>query len=136
MAFDREAALDHGGDHLAAQILIMIGWRDWEIAFLVARPVTKIICFAARIPAPFLSIDEIKSAVLVLIEADIVEDVELSFSAEKGSIGHATILQVHFGLSCDPTRIAVVMLARDGVDYVAEHHHSARFGKRIHERGR
>ncbi len=36
MALDVEAAGDHGLDHFGAQVLVMIGGRDREIAFLVA----------------------------------------------------------------------------------------------------
>ena len=135
MALDVEAALDHGLHHLGAQILIMIGGRNREIAFLVARPVAEVVLLAAGIPAAFFGVDEVEAGVLVLIEADVVEDEELGFGAEVGGVGEAAVLQVHLGFLGDPARVALVVLARDGIDHVAGHHQRRDFGERIHERG-
>ena len=61
VALDVEAALDHGLHHFAAQVLVVIGGRHREVAFLVARPVAQIIFAAARVPAAFLGVDEVDS---------------------------------------------------------------------------
>ena len=71
----------------------------------------------------------------VLVEANVVEDEELGFGAEKGGVGDAGVLQVQLGFFGDPARVAVIVLARDGIDNIAEHDQRARFGKRIHESG-
>ena len=64
----------------------MIGGRYREIAFLVARPVSKIVLLAARIPPAFFGVDEIEAGVLVLIEPDVVEDEEFRLGAEKRGV--------------------------------------------------
>ena len=81
--------LDHGLHHLGAQVLIVIGGRNREIAFLVARPVAEVVLLAAGIPAAFFGVDEVEAGVRVLIEADVVEDEELGFRAEVGRVGEA-----------------------------------------------
>jgi hypothetical protein len=86
MAFDVQPALDHGLHHLAAQILVVIGGRHREVAFLVARPVAQVVLLAARIPAALFGVDEVEAGMLVLVEADVVENEELGFGAEKRGI--------------------------------------------------
>ena len=93
MALDAQAALDHGLHHFAAQVLVMIGGRYREVAFLVARPVAQVVFFAAGIPAALFGVDEIEAGMLVLIEADVIEDEELGFGAEIGGIADAAVLQ-------------------------------------------
>ena len=51
-------------DHFGAQVLIMIGRRHREVAFLVARAVAQVVFLAARIPAAFLGVDEVVAGVL------------------------------------------------------------------------
>ena len=130
-----QPALDHGLHHLAAQILIMIGGRHREVAFLVARPVAQVVSLAAGIPAALFGVDEVEAGVLVLVEADVIENEELRFRAEIGGVADAAVLQVQFGLLGDPARIALVVLLGDGIVHVAEHHQSGSLGERIHERG-
>ncbi len=117
-----QTALDHGLHHLAAQILIVIGGRHREVAFLVARPVAQVVLLAAGVPAALFGVDEIEAGVLVLIEADVIENEELGFRAEVGRVADAAVLQVQLGLLGDPARIALVVLLGDGIDHVAEHH--------------
>ena len=59
---------------------------------------------------------------LVLVEADVVENEELGFGAEKRGIARAAVLQEQFGFLGDPAGIALVVLFGDGVDHVAQHH--------------
>ena len=70
----------------------MIGRRNREIAFLVARPVAEIVVLAPGVPAAFFGIDEVEPGVLVLIEADVVEDEELGFGAEERGVGETGVL--------------------------------------------
>src|ERR1039458_3580306 len=79
MAFDVQPALDHGLHHLAAQILVVIRGRHREVAFLIARPVAQVVFLAARIPAALFGVDEIEAAMLVLVEAYVVENEKLGF---------------------------------------------------------
>ena len=72
---------------------------------------------------------------LVLVEADVVENEELGFRAEVRRVGHAAVLQIQLGLLRDPARVALVALLGDRVLDVAVHHQRGRLGERIHERG-
>ncbi len=133
VAFDIQAALDHLLHHFGAQVLIMVGRRDREVAFLVARPVAQIIFGAAGVPAAFFRIDVIETGIRRLIETDVIEDKELGFGAKVSGVGDARILQIHLGFLRDPSRIAVVVLPRDGIDDVGRHHDGFRFVERIEE---
>ena len=132
MALDLQAAALHGHDHFAAQVLVVIGRRHREIAFLVARTVAQIVLFAAGVPAAFFRVDEVEAVLLALIEADVVEDEKLGFGAEVGGVGHAGGGQIHLRLFRDVARIAVVALLGDGIDDVADHDQRWNFGERIH----
>src|SRR5260370_21466496 len=103
MALNVQTALDHGLNHLAAHVLIVIGGRDREVAFLVARAVTEVVALAAGIPAAFLGVDEIEAGVLILVEANIVEDEEFGFRAEKGGVAYSAVLQVQLCLLGSPS---------------------------------
>ena len=100
----------------------MIGGRHREVTFLVAGTVAKIVLHAAGIPASLFCVDEVEAVLLTLIEADIVEDEELSFGAEVGGVCNAGRAQVHFGLAGNVARVAIVALLGDRVNNVAHHH--------------
>ena len=114
----------------------MIGRRHREIAFLVARTVAQIVVLAAGIPAALLGVDEVVAGVRVLVEPHVVENEKLGFRAEIRGVGDAGVLQIKLGLLRDPARIAIVMLAGDGVDHIADHHQRSRFVERIDHGGR
>ena len=84
-------------------------------------------CLTAGVPAAFLGVDEVVAGVRVLIEADVVEDEELGFGAEIGGVGEAGVLEIQLGLLGDPAGIAIVVLAGDGIDDVADHHQGSGF---------
>ena len=73
----------------------MIGGRHREVAFLVARLVAQIVLLAAGVPSAFFGVDEVEARVCVLVEADVVENEELSFRAKVSGVGDAGVLQVH-----------------------------------------
>ena len=133
VALGVNAALDHGLHHLAAQILVVIGRRNREVPFLVARPVAEVVLLAATVPTALVGVDEVVAGVLVLIEPDVVEDEELGFGPEKACVREAGVLQVQLGLLGDPARVALVMLARDRVDCVGDHDQRRRLAERIHD---
>ena len=133
VALDIQAAPDHGLHHGAAQVLVMIGGRHREITFLVARAISQVVAFAARVPAAFLGVDEVEAGVLILIEAHVVEDEELRFRAEVRSVADARVLQVQLRFARDPARVAIVVLPRDGIEHVAHHHERRDFIERIDE---
>ncbi len=136
MALDVEAHLDHGLHHLRAKILVVIGGGNGEISFLETRPVAQIVVLASGVPAALLGVDEVVAGVRVLVEADVVEDEELGFCSEISRVGQAGILQIKLGFLRDPARIAIVVLACDGVDDVADHHQRLGFVERIDHRRR
>src|SRR3954466_6111893 len=65
VAFDIEAALDHHFHHLGPQILIMIGWRNGEISFLVPWTISEIVLLTAGVPAALFGIYEIETGMLI-----------------------------------------------------------------------
>ena len=134
VALDVQAAPDHGFHHLAPQILVVVRGRYREITFFIPGPVAEVVSFAAAVPPSFFGVDEIKAAVLVLIEADIVENEELGFRAKIGSVADAAVLQIQLGLARDPARIAIIVLARDRIHDVADHNQGRNLVERIHER--
>ena len=131
MALDHQPAVLHGQRHLGAQVLVVVGRRNREIAFLVARTIAEVVLHAARIPAAFFGVDEVVALVLVLVEAHVVEDEELGLGAEVGGVGQAGGSEIHLGLLGDVARIAIVTLLGDGIDYVAHHHQRRNFGEGI-----
>ena len=72
---------------------------------------------------------------LILIEADVVENEELGFGPEIRGVADAAVLQIHLGFARDPARIAIVALPRDRVDHVAGHHQRRNLIEGIGERG-
>ena len=83
----------------------------------------------AAVPLPFDAVEVVVRLVLVLVEADVVEDEELGFKAELGDVGQSGRLHVGLGLAGNVARIFGIVLAGDRVLDVAGH------GQRgLHER--
>src|SRR6516162_464542 len=110
MALDFHAGVLHRQRHLAAQVLIVVGRRDWEVAFLVAGTIAEIALGSAGVPAALFGVNEIVAFVLILVEAHVVENEEFSFGAEVGGIRHARRGEIHLGLPCNIARIAIIAL--------------------------
>src|ERR1700687_3932583 len=110
MALNVQAAADHRRHHLGAEVLIMIGGRDREISFLVARTVAEVVGLTAGAPAALLGIAEIGAVVLIRIEPDAIEDEELGLGPKVGGVGDAAVVEVLLGLAGDPAGIALVVL--------------------------
>src|SRR5689334_13044672 len=91
MTFDIQPALDHRGDHFASEILIVIGGGNWEISFFVPGTISKIIVLATRVPASLFRVYVVKTAVLVLIKANVVEDKKLGFCPKICSVGKTAV---------------------------------------------
>src|SRR5215831_17863728 len=116
MAFDIQATADHGHHHLGAKVLVMIHGGHREITLLVTRTITEIVLLAAGIPAAFFGVDKVETVLLTLIEANVVEDEKLSFSAEIGGVGNAGGTEVELSLLGDVARITVIALLGDRID--------------------
>src|SRR5581483_10030846 len=95
--------------------------------------IPQVMFFAARVPAPLLRVNEIKAMLLTLVKANVVEDEELGFGSEVGSIGKSGGCQVHFGLASDVARIAIVALFGDRIHHIRNHHESGDFGEGIEQ---
>ena len=67
-----------------------------------------------------------------LIEAHIIEDVELQFRSPVAHFRNSTIFQIAFCLLCDIARVAAVALARDRIEHIADQIQSGNFKNRIH----
>ena len=73
--------------------------------------------------------------VLVLVEADVVEDEELGFRPEIGGVRDAEALYIVLRLAGDVSRIPRIVLARDRVADVAEYGEGLRSQEGIQEGG-
>ena len=131
MALHLEPAALHGHNHLRAQVLVVIGRRHREIAFLVARAVSQVVFLATGIPATLFRVDEIKAVLFPLIEADVVKNEELGFRAEVRGVGDAGRAQVHLGLARDIARITVIALLGHRINHVGHHHQGRHLGERV-----
>jgi hypothetical protein len=94
VTFDLDAAGFHLQDHIGAQILVVIGWRDGEVAFFVPRAIAEIVFNARGIPAALFGVNVIKAVLFLLLPADIIENEELSFGAEEGLVGNAGLREI------------------------------------------
>ena len=122
--------------HLAAQILLAVGRRHREVAFLVARLVAEVgILLATRVPAPLFGVDVVVALVLVLVEADVVEDEEFRFRTDIDRVGEAGRAQIRFRLARDVARVTRVVLAGNGIADVADHDQRLAGQERIDETG-
>src|ERR1700722_7089345 len=112
----------------------MICGRDREITLAVARTVAQIVLFPARVPPSLFSVDVVKAVLLALVEAAVVEDEKLSFGAEVSRVGNATGSKVQFGLAGYITRVTIILLFRNRIDYIANQDQRGYFGKWVEQR--
>ena len=134
MALDHESGVLHRDHHFAAQVLVVIRGRHRKITFAEARTVAQVIFRAPGVPAAFFGIDEIEPVLFALIEAYVVEDEELGFRAEVGSIGDAGGGKIKLGFACDVARITIVALLGHWVDDIGDHNQCRDLSKRIEQR--
>ena len=137
LRLDQDADALQRHHHLAAQILLAVGRRNREVAFLVARLVAEVgILHAPRVPTALLGVDVVVALVLVLVEAHVVEDEELRLRTEVRRVADAGGAQVRLRLARNVARIAGVVLAGDRIADVADHHQRLARHERIDEAGR
>ena len=137
LGFDRHADLLHDQHHLAAQVLLRIGRRHRKVALLVAGLVAQIgLLIPAGVPPPLLGVDVVEAGVLVLIEADVVEDEELRLRPEERRVAEADGRQVGHRLAGDVARVARIVLTRDRIADVADEHQRLASHEWIDEAGR
>ncbi len=100
--------------------------RNREIAFLVARLVTEVAAaigafVAAGGPVALSGLHIVVAAMLILLEADRVEDEELQLGTEIASRCDAACSQIGLGLACYIARIPGIGLIQHRIEYVADH---------------
>ena len=109
LALDAHPQLFHDQAHLGADVLLRVGRRHREIAFLVPDLVAQVgHLVPARVPNRFLRIDAVKGAVALRVKLHVVEDEELGFRAEDGRVSDAGAGQIFFGPLGDAARVARV----------------------------
>src|ERR1022692_2863129 len=100
----------HRECHLGPQVLVVVGGRHREISLFVAGTIPEISLGPPRVPATFLSVNEVVTFVLVLIEAHVVENKKLRLSAKLGRVGNASRGEIDFRFLGDIAWIAGVTL--------------------------
>jgi hypothetical protein len=114
--FDLNANAFHRENHLAADVLEGVVWRDGKVAFLEAGLIAEVgLLIAAGVPLTLDTVDEVVAAVLSLVEANIVQDEELQFRADVDGVRDLRLLDVLLGLAGDEPRVATVGLFSEGV---------------------
>ncbi len=127
-------------DHVRADVLELVHRRDRKVALLVARLVAEVRllerALLAGVPEPGLGVDEVVARVVVLVEADRVEEEELELGTDVDRVREAGLLQIRLGLLRDVAGVARVPLAGDRVLDVADQHERRHGGERVHLRRR
>jgi len=111
---DFDAHVDHGQDHLAADVLVLVHRRDREIPLLVPGPVPPGAGVAGA-PDALRRVDVVVAFVGVLVEPGLVQDVELELRTPVRDVGHTGGDQAVLGLLGDVARVPGVGLPGDGV---------------------
>ena len=121
----RQAHLEHGRDHLAADVHRAVDRGDGEIAALGARPVAEVaaVIFAAGVGRQLDVVDAETAGVVSVLEADVVEHEEFGFGPDIDGVAGAAGLEIGFGAGRGGARVAAVELAGRGFDDVAEQDH-------------
>ena len=135
VALDDEAAGLHDLDHFGAEILVVIGRGDGEVAFFVAGAIAVVVGFAAGVPAALLGVDVVVAGVGGAVEADVIEDEEFAFGADEAGVGEAGGAEVGFRFLGDVAGIAFVGLAGDGIFDHAGHDEGGDLVEGVHHGG-
>ncbi|MNN16919.1 hypothetical protein D3C81_1300770 [compost metagenome] len=111
MDLDPDASLHQREYDFGADILQRIAWRHGKVSALVVLLVAKIAAaigafVTARGPFAFGGFDMVVAGVLVLPEANGVENEEFQFGANVANRGKTGLLEIPLRLSCDVARIA------------------------------
>jgi len=135
---DLHAKALHDGDDFVTQITKVVGRGDREISALVFHLVSAVAAIfgTSSVPRSSLGIDGVVRGVLTGVEANVVEDVKLSFRGEEGSIAEPGGCEVSLGLARDVARIAAVGLLRNGVMDVEIHDKGFALAERVDPGGR
>ena len=120
----------HGG----TQVLQGIDGRYREVTALDAGTMAQVtgLGLFALAPLRFFGTDFVEGFTHAVFPADVVEDEELVFGAEIGSIGNARGLHVFFGAASDRARVTLITLHGGRFDDVTGDIQSGFFTERVH----
>ena len=140
-ALQLQADLLQVGDHVVAQVLVVVARRNREVALLDAvleADVRGAVLFGvdAGVPRSLNGVDLVEGALHGVLVAHLVEDEELGFGSEGSGVGDAGGLQVGFGLAGDLARVAGVRLVGQRVDDGEGHVEGLVLAERVDEGGR
>ena len=134
LRLDVDPTLDHRLHHLVAEIHQLVGWRTGEVALLVPQLVAEVWPLG---PAPCpLRLDRVEVEVAfvgVLVEPHVIEHEELGLRADEAGVGDAGALQIVHRLAGHIARIAGIVLPRDRILHVTDHHERGDHRERIDE---
>ena len=125
MLFYLAAHARHGAEHFRAHVLRRVERRHREVALLEPDVVTEIAALVVGVGVgrKFHRI-ELEAGVVGLRDVfDVVEDEELGLRPEEDGVAHAHGLDQTFRLPGDRARVAVVGLARQRFERVADQDH-------------
>jgi len=121
LLLDANADLFHRSHHLGADVVQAVLRRYREVAFFVTRLVPEILqAIVAGVPPAFDGVDFVERLVLLLIEADAVEDEELGLGAEDRIVADSRRAQEVDRLFRDSSWVSRVTLQGEGFAYVAD----------------
>ena len=130
MLLHGDARLLHLQDHLGADVLLRIGRRHREVAFLVADLSAQVDAVLPHVPHAFLGIDVVIAAMARLVVPRMIKNEEFGFGPPVRGVADLGALEIFLRLLRDVARIALIGLARDRIDHIADQ------AERRHERER
>src|ERR1700735_5834908 len=94
-----ETGIRQVGEHDVAQVDVVVGWGYWEVPALGSDFMTQVgaavrLGLRSGVPPTECRVDLVERLIGARVEADRVEDVELGFRAEVGSVRDARADQV------------------------------------------
>ncbi len=131
-----DASVHEPQDALGPEVLQGVDRRDGEVSLLVPGAVTQVgSSVPARVPDALLRIDVVVSRVLVLVEADGVENEELQLRSEEGGVCDAGLLEIGLGLLTDVAWVPLETAPGHWICHIAHDAQGGDLANRVHDRG-
>jgi hypothetical protein len=136
-ALDLKAGLVQGDAHGVAQVGLLVGGGDREVAALDRGLVAEVaaLFFAAGVPVGFLGIDLVEAALRGGLVLDVVEDEELGLGCKECGVGDAGGSEVGLGFLGHAAGIAVVRVTGARVHDREVQREGLLHAERVEERG-
>ena len=128
-----QAHLEHGRDHLAADVDGGVDRRNGEVAALGTRAVAHVavVIFLCGVGRQFDIVDREARTGIAVFEANVVEHEELGFGADIDRVAEAGRLEIGFGALGGGARVARIPVTSRRLDDVAIDDHHRRGAERI-----